>query len=193
MKTHLSSSLSGHAYLSSFLLSDPVFADEVDKYFYLQMLAGEADSGNCRVITFSLMDDSLGMISVSSLEAFDPDEMILTGFHQDFLPYYKKRHQEYPQIRSNVESKLITSMEELLREMNKLHFLPRKKGAVEWITDYYWSGVQNYAGHFGWAFIDSEYLLKQLGSDPKYGKKLFHHFAREQYREEFGTLSGYKR
>ena len=179
--------LSGHAYLVSLVTSHLVFADEIDKFHYLATLKGIQRKEDCRIVSFALLDDRMMAVILSKTAKIRPDEMFLTGFRQGFLPYYARRHTDSTDTNADAFCCMVQGTDQILTQINHLHFLPKKLGIVRRIEDYWWDGLQTFNGRYQWDFMDEKALFSLINPDERTARKIFRRYERDQYREEFGS------
>lgn len=185
--------LSGRTFLTSLVTDQHIFADEIDKFHFLKTLKGILDPPGYSGIAFVLTDSELHLVLNSKADDIDPDERILNGFNQVFLPYYEHRHACSGPPRVRVRAVPLFGTDQLVENSIRLHLLPRREGYVDWAADYWWSSAQMYLGHYCWDFIDQELLLSTISYDSGRARKELTRIARKAYLQEFGKNHGYNR
>ena len=185
--------LSGHSFLTSLTANPSVFADEIDKFHYLKSLKDILDQSGWHAASFVLLDDELDIVLFSKTEEVTPDEMLLTGFHQVFLPYFRCRHCFEKPVSASVSSRKITDSSRILETSLRLHFIPKRLRIVSHVTDYWWSSIQTYQGNYRWDFIEPQLLFTLVDKRTSFPEKELNRCSRRLYQEDFGTMEGYSR
>ena len=164
---------SSRAYLTSILFPYRVFADEIDKYQYLKTLKGTLEPLDCTGISFALLDDQFTIATFSQRPGNDPGPQLLTSFQEKYLPMYIKRHPDCPAFFVNAGSTPIEEKSMLLQSALGVHFIPRDKGLVRHVEDYWWSSYQSYHGTYSWDFLDTTILLSMMGRRSRARRELY--------------------
>ena len=185
--------LSGRTFLTSLIADKPIFADEVDKFYYLKLLKRMLKFQEYKGVAFALLNSELHLILYAKADDGSPDEWILKVFQEDYVPWYEHRHAVHETVEESVNTVGLCEEQALIDACIRIHLLPKRAGYVNWAADYWWSSALAYLGHVNWDFIEPELLLSLFDTDIVKARKSLTKAAKKMYGAEFGDSFGYNR
>ncbi len=136
-----------------------ILADERDKKRLLDIVL-EVHQGHS-ILAFCVTDEEAVFLECAGdiREIREKTERVQDAYGAYLDGRKEKNTGDVPGLSLAQLQEIPASREAILECTRRIHRLPKEKGYVQKISDYWWSSYPAYAGIYGWEVVDQEFLL----------------------------------
>ncbi|MDD2958656.1 MAG: hypothetical protein PHE06_04650 [Lachnospiraceae bacterium] len=166
-----------HVYYSILKAEKKIFADERDKWKFLNILFQLYGENHFSVYAFSVLDDEMHILWKGKEQE---QSGVLDQLVKKYKSYYGKMYRiTEDAVKIEMTFSEISNLSQIPSICREIHYLPIRYGYAGELNDYWWSSFQTYRQAYRWPGIEESAVLRYFDDNPEEGYRRFVKFHRK--------------